>query len=117
MGDNETRISENQLDEETVEASTSGKLKNDNKKMNKSKIVPNKDSVSKTDEKIEKVENATKDVKTRKKITWPEAQNESIDRKEGTIVIKRFNLDKLEESAAFLFEAADDNLFIRKGSK
>lgn len=115
--DNETRISENQLDEETVEASTSGKLKNDNKKMNKSKIVPNKDSVSKTDEKIEKVENATKDVKTRKKITWPEAQNKSIDRKEGTIVIKRFNLDKLEESASLVFEAADDNLFIRKGSK
>lgn len=74
--------------------------------------------LKKDSESDKKVVKTKKDLIPRKKIAWPEAKNLSIDKKEGTMVIKQLNLEKLQDSAELVFEEPEDSFFIhKKGSE
>jgi len=55
-----------------------------------------------------------KDLTARKKIAWPESKNFSIDKREGTMLIKQLNLEKLQDSEELTFEEPEDSFFIHK---
>ena len=99
---------------EAMEPTKSGRSMKEEPKSETKKVKPDK-KVSKIEETAAKTK---KDLVSKKKIAWPEVKNPSIDKREGAMVIKRLNLDKLQDSAELTFDEPEDSFFVhKKGSE